>query len=417
MSVSARPLRFCLVTTFYPPYSFGGDGIAVQRLAQALARRGHAVRVVHDRQAYQRLGGKTLGGEPTAEDGVERVTLGGSSFDTLELVLSHQVGRPLLRARRLVELLQGFDVVHFHNVSLLGGPGVLRYGGGVKMCTLHDYWFICPTHVLWRMNREPCERRTCLRCTLASGRPPQMWRRTGAIPRAAGEIDAFLVGSEFARRRHAEGGLEGRIEILPPFVPDDEIERDPRPRPSVGSPRERPFFLIASRLEKPKGVQDVIQSFATFRGADLVIAGSGGFEPRLRKMAAGLRHVRFLGWQEREPLRDLYRRAQAVIVPSLGYETFGLVAVEALAAAVPVIVRDRGALPEVVRATGGGLVYHRPEELCALLERLLDRPRLGRELGERGRRAIQQRFSETAHMERYLGLVGELLVRSPVAAS
>ena len=36
-----RPLRFCLVTTFYPPFNFGGDGIDVERLARALTARGH----------------------------------------------------------------------------------------------------------------------------------------------------------------------------------------------------------------------------------------------------------------------------------------------------------------------------------------------------------------------------------------
>ena len=48
-------LRFCMVTTFYPPYNFGGDGIAIQRLSRALADRGHQVTVVHDLDAYDML--------------------------------------------------------------------------------------------------------------------------------------------------------------------------------------------------------------------------------------------------------------------------------------------------------------------------------------------------------------------------
>jgi len=48
-------LRFCMVTTFYPPYSYGGDGITVQRLATALVRAGHDVTVVHDAGAYAAL--------------------------------------------------------------------------------------------------------------------------------------------------------------------------------------------------------------------------------------------------------------------------------------------------------------------------------------------------------------------------
>lgn len=414
MTDGGRPLRICLATTFYPPQSFGGDAVAVQRLAEALARRGHAVRVVHDRDPYELLGGDPTQSGPVDPDGVGRITMGGSTMGRIDLILSHQLGRPVGRARRLRELFRGFDVIHFHNISLLGGPGVLRYGQGVKLCTLHDYWFICPTHILWRMDREPCERRTCLRCTLAHGRPPQLWRRTGALSRAASGIDAFLVGSEFARRRHVEGGLDERIaeriEVLPQFMPDDEIERSPRPprgTPDDGS--ARPFFLVASRLEKAKGVQEVIRAFANFRSADLRIAGQGGFEPELREMARGLQHVGFLGRQSRDALRDLYRGAAAVIVPSLCYETFGLVALEALAVGTPVVVRDRGALPEIVEATGGGLVYSEPGGLPLALARLLAHPELGGELGERGRRAVQRDFSESTVMDSYLTLVRQLL--------
>ena len=43
-----RSLRIAMFTTFYPPYSFGGDAIGIQRMARALVARGHAVTVIHD---------------------------------------------------------------------------------------------------------------------------------------------------------------------------------------------------------------------------------------------------------------------------------------------------------------------------------------------------------------------------------
>ena len=45
-------LRFLMLTTFYPPYNFGGDGIGIQRLSRGLVKRGHHVTVVHDADAY-----------------------------------------------------------------------------------------------------------------------------------------------------------------------------------------------------------------------------------------------------------------------------------------------------------------------------------------------------------------------------
>ena len=49
------PLRILMFTTFYPPYSFGGDAVGVQRMARALVERGHQVAVVHDEDAYLTL--------------------------------------------------------------------------------------------------------------------------------------------------------------------------------------------------------------------------------------------------------------------------------------------------------------------------------------------------------------------------
>jgi hypothetical protein len=50
-----RPLRFCMITTFYPPYNFGGDGVFVQRLSNELARRNHQVEVIHCIDTYRLL--------------------------------------------------------------------------------------------------------------------------------------------------------------------------------------------------------------------------------------------------------------------------------------------------------------------------------------------------------------------------
>lgn len=54
-----RPLKFCMITTFYPPQNFGGDGIFIHRLANELAKAGHTIDVIHDVDAYRSLGGAT----------------------------------------------------------------------------------------------------------------------------------------------------------------------------------------------------------------------------------------------------------------------------------------------------------------------------------------------------------------------
>src|SRR5215469_14357572 len=265
-----RSLRFCHVTTFYPPHNFGGDGITVQRLCQALVRRGHHVTVVYDPAAFSALNN---GRAPVAEpelDGVEVVPLR-SRLRSLPLVLGHQFGRPVVYTRQIERRLAlgNFDVIQFHNVSLLGGPGIFRIGRATKLYMAHDHWLVCPTHVLWRHNREPCPGRQCLRCVLRHHRPPQAWRYIGVLERASRYIDAFIALSEFSRAKHREFGFSAEMEVLPCFLP----ERVGTQPVAMGSrPHLRPYFIYAGRLEALKGVREVVTLFRHYREADLLIA-------------------------------------------------------------------------------------------------------------------------------------------------
>jgi glycosyltransferase involved in cell wall biosynthesis len=297
-----------------------------------------------------------------------------------------------------------FDVIHFHNISLLGGPGVLRYGQGVKLCTVHDHWFVCPMHVLWRFNREPCARRTCLACTLHGRRPPQLWRYSGGLRRQLVQVDAFIAPSRFARDSHQRNGFPAEMQVISHFLPEAELALA---APAIADDlHDRPYFLFVGRLEKIKGLQEVIAAFASYDKADLLIAGAGGYEATLRAQAAGLPHVHFLGYQEQEQLRRLYGQAIAVIVPSLCYETFGWPVLEAFSTHTPVIVHDLGALPEV--AATGGVSYRSPAGLLEAMERLRAQKGLRNKLGEEGFRLYQQHYTEVRHLEQYFGLITRL---------
>ena len=96
----SRPIRFVHVTTFYPPYHFGGDGVYVYRLAHALGDRGHLVDVVHCTDSYRLF----AGGEPAARFADhENVTVHSlkSPFGWLSPLLSQQTGQPLLKRAAL----------------------------------------------------------------------------------------------------------------------------------------------------------------------------------------------------------------------------------------------------------------------------------------------------------------------------
>lgn len=400
-----KPLKFCMVTTFYPPYNFGGDGIFVERLVNALARQGHTVDVIHDVDAFA-LSAKILPTPvPPKYPNIKIHSLSG--MGTRDLLLSHQLGRPVGKHSQIRAILEqtDFDVIHFHNISLLGGPDVLRYGNAIKLCTLHDHWFVCAMHVLWRFDREVCTERTCIRCTLAGKRPPQLWRYTGSVANATRHVDAFIAPSHFARQSHLANGFPAPIRYLPHFLPAQEI--DPSLDTQGISPQQRPYFLFVGRLEKIKGVQVLLEQFRTYNAADLLIAGTGIYAAELHQMAAGLEHIHWLGRVDRAQLQQLYRGAIAVIVPSLCYETFGLVVLEAFAVGTPAIVHNLGALPEIVQA-GGGLVYQTDRELLDAMESLRTQADWRNQLGEQAYQIFQQSYTEEQHLTEYYKLIQEL---------
>jgi glycosyltransferase involved in cell wall biosynthesis len=403
-----------MVTTFYPPYHFGGDAIYVYRLSNALARAGHRVTVVHNVDAYRVLRSGKPPGEFAHEPGVTVKPLR-SGVGSLSPLVTYLSGRPGFARRSLDSIFkrERFDVVHFHNVSLMGGPGVLSYGDGLKLYTMHEHWLVCPMHVLWKYNQRPCERPACLRCTLTFHRPPQLWRYTGLLERQLDQIDLFLAPSRFTAEMHRERGFTREIRLLPHFVPAPTPNDPAEPQAS----RDRPYFLWAGRLERLKGVQTLIDVFRHYDAADLLVAGDGDFERELRRQADGIPHVRFLGRVHPSAMGELYEGASALLMPSVGYEVFPIVSIEALARGVPVIARARGGQSEAVEDSGGGFTFRTDAELLQAMERLRKDPVLRRELGERGRRAFHELWSEEAHLRSYLATIEELSsTRSPVSA-
>jgi glycosyltransferase involved in cell wall biosynthesis len=407
----SRPLNFLHLTTFYPPYGFGGDAMQLYRLAHALGDSGHHVEVVHCVDSYHLLHPGAPEVQFAEHPNVIRHELR-SPFGRLSPFLTQQSGRPWLKQKTIDEVLRSrnFDVIHFHNISLLG-PEILAVGSGqgrnVKMYTTHEHWLICPTHVLWKFNREPCREPECLRCTLLAKRPPQLWRYTGLLESMASRVDQFVAPSRFTAGMHAQRGFSMPVAHLPNFLARmDEDWRNPAPRPHAN-----PYFLFVGRLELIKGLQTLIGIWDRMPKHDLLVAGTGSYEPQLRAMAASNPRIRFLGPLGQKDLGPLYYHSIACIVPSVTYETFGLTSVEAFARKTPAVVRDLGALPEVVDDSGGGFVYRTDEELLSALNQIADSPRLRAELGEKGYQGFVRAWCREAHLEQYFGFLDGIAER------
>lgn len=404
-------LRFCMLTTFYPPYHFGGDAMGVQRLSHGLVRRGHEVTVIHDVDAFMALHD---GPEPTGRPEPEGMTVHRlrASAGRLSTVLTQQMGRPVWHGRRIAKLLDEgrFDVITFHNVSLVGGPGLLRYGDAVKLYMAHEHWLVCPSHVLWRHGRELCTGRECLRCVVSYRRPPQYWRYSGLLEREQRSVDRFIAMSRFSADKHREFGFEPEMDVLPYFLPDDAFEKDDDSA-AADSPHPRPYFLFVGRLERIKGLDDVIPLFRDYPDADLLIAGDGTHGAELRELAADIPNVHFLGRLAPTELPRLYAHALALIVPSVCYETFGIILIESFTHRTPVIARRIGPFPEIVEESGGGELFENDRELLDAMRRIQTDTDHREELARSGQEAARRCWSESAVVPRYLDIVRDAAER------
>lgn len=193
-----------------------------------------------------------------------------------------------------------------------------------------------------------------------------------------------------------------QITIIPPGVDLEHFQMQPlaEARTRLGLPVDKAIVLYVGRIEPLKGIDMLVQAVhrlpATQRPEVYVIGGEANVPDaqlesemgRLQSLARELdldKHVHFLGKREQDELPDYYSAADVVVVPSY-YESFGMVALEAMACGTPVIASRVGGLAYVVQDGVSG--YHVPEgdtnELAERLAELLDDAELRASLGQGG---------------------------------
>jgi D-inositol-3-phosphate glycosyltransferase len=237
----------------------------------------------------------------------------------------------------------------------------------------------------------------------------------------ARESDAVVAISEAEARTVATrlGGPVDRIRVVSPGV-DSALFH-----PWTGGRRGTGYVVAAARLQPLKGLDLAIEAVAAVPSdvrPDLIVAGEAsadfaGYVDELHRVAeaAGIGdRVRFIGPQTRPDLAALLRESRLVLVPSHS-ETYGLVALEASASAVPVIASDSGGLREAVvdEETGIVLASRDPRAWGEAIARVLRDEDLADVLGRAGRRRAES-LSWRTSAERLAACYREF---APTAAS
>jgi glycosyltransferase involved in cell wall biosynthesis len=315
------------------------------------------------------------------------------------------------------------DVVHVHNTFPLLSPSVLhacRALGVPVVATIHNSRLLCAKGDFFR-DGEPCHacssgrgwpavRHRCYRGSRLATLPTVT---SNAVHRSAWQhlVSAYVFVSA-AHRDMMEGlGLPTeRVFVKPNFV---EWSTPP-------PPARRFVVTFVGRLDEAKGISLLMRSWDCFRAQHprsdlrLAVVGGGPMERQVREWATRHPTVEVVGLVDRTEAATRLGESVASVVTSECEETFGLVAVESMAAGVAPIVPTRGAFPELVTDRVDGVLYTAGDQysLSGALAEVEARPERLLEMGREAQRTYDRRFRRAANVEQLVAIY-RYAIRNP----
>jgi phosphatidylinositol alpha-mannosyltransferase len=237
------------------------------------------------------------------------------SGSTARITLSPRVYR---RVKKILND-ERFDIVHLHEPAVpLLCLTVLRHSHAINVGTFHAYR---ETNALYDYARP-----------LAA--------------RIFGRLDGRIVVSE-AVREYVEHYFPGDYRVIPNGI-DVKRFASAEIQPIERFHDGRPNILFVGRMEQRKGFRHLMRAYPYIKDAvpeaRLLVVGAFSDEekaPFVRYARAHrLRGVHFIGWVSREDLPRYYRTSMVFCAPSTGFESFGIVLLEAMAAGLPIVASD-----------------------------------------------------------------------------
>lgn len=216
--------------------------------------------------------------------------------------------------------------------------------------------------------------------------------------------DAGIVGNSGSLRRCRRLGFRKPLEVIPQYGFTVQARQQALPR------AERRFLVgFAGRLVPEKGLLVLAEAVRRLPGMQLVVAGGGPLEDELRREP----EIKVLGVLDRQTMARFWEQIDVLVLPSLSTtvwrEQFGRVLAEAMAAGVPVVGSDSGAIPEVVGDAGLVVPEGDAAALAEVLLLLQRRPELRTALGWRGRDRVEREYSHAVITAKIAALYRKVL--------
>jgi starch synthase len=399
----SQDLKAAIVTKEYPPHVYGGAGVHVQNLVRFLTK--HVKAEVH------------CFGEPRSEPEVA------GSYEPWSRLEGTQPQDSALRALSVdlavAARLGGVDLVHTHTwYANLAGHFAKLIHGIPHVMTSHSLEPLRP----WKAEQ------------LGGGYALSCFAEKTAIEQADAIIAVSVAMKQDILRCYPTISPD-KVHVIYNGIDTDEISPSEGTRHllAYGVETARPYVLFVGRITRQKGIIHLLDAAADFApGVQLVLCAgepdtieiSREVETRVSRLQATRGHVVWINRMlEREALAELLTHASVFVCPSV-YEPFGIVNLEAMACAVPVVASAVGGIPEIVvpEVTGklvpfenDGSPFGTPRDqqtfardLAKAVNQLLADPASAKRMGKAGRDRVFEVFSwqavaqQTANLYRSL---------------
>lgn len=323
-------------------------------------------------------------------------------------------------ARQMRKLLTEFrpDIVHIHNLFPLISPSVLPECHEAKVpvvMTVHNFRLICPNGLF--MSRG----RICERCS--GGREYWCILRNCevSVPKSIGyalrnsvarkkryfvdNVTIYAALTEFQRTKMITEGFKAETIVVIPNMVDIQ---SPCGANGIGD-----YVGFVGRVSPEKGVNVLIEAAKKLGSIRFRVAGDFIRKPRIIQDIPS--NVECCGFLQGKDLNIFRQQMRFVVMPSIWFETFGLVLAEAALYGKPVIASRLGAMAEIVDDGVTGLLFEpgNAEDLAEKIRYLWDRPELCRKMGQAGREKALREYSPQRYYERLMAVYEKAMALGP----
>ncbi|GAA0077121.1 glycosyltransferase family 4 protein [Clostridium sp. CTA-5] len=252
------------------------------------------------------------------------------------------------------------DIVHVHNTLPLISPSVYKAAKdcGVKVVqTVHNFRLLCPG-ATFTCNGEICEKcmskglkcaiqNKCYRDSAIQTLIVVLMLKINRIIGSYDKVDAYIALTKFSKEKISKFIHKNKIFVKPNFT--ENINMDILPA------ENREYFVFLGRIDQLKGIKVLLNTWKNIKNEELLIIGKGPEELYVKKFIEenNINNIKILGLVENKEVKKVISKAKALIAPSIWYETFGMVNIEAFSVGTPVIASNIGAFSDVLNDKNG----------------------------------------------------------------